>query len=795
MTIKCPKCDSENKDTARFCSNCAAPLKRVEEAVHTQTLETHTERLTRGTVFAERYEIIEKLGKGGMGRVYRVEDTKLNQEVALKLIKSEIAKDKKIIERFKNELKTARMIAHKNVCRMFDLGEEDGVHFITMEYVSGEDLKSFLRRSGQLAVGTAVRIAKNICEGLSEAHKFGVVHRDLKPNNIMIDREGNARIMDFGIARSLEAKGITGAGVMIGTPEYMSPEQVEGKTIDQRSDIYSFGVILYEMMTGQLPFTGETNLSIAVKHKTEKPVPPNELNNQLSEELNQLILKCLEKEKKNRYQNVNEILSFFSQYLTSGTATDISPSRSKVTSDKFTASEWEHSLAVLPFANLSPEKEQEYFCDGLTEELINALSNIKNLRVVARTSAFAFKGKEKEVREIGEQLHVDKILEGSVRQVGKRLRIMAQLIDVKDDCHIWSERFDREMKDVFEIQDEVTLAIVDKLRIKLLGDEKQRLLARPTENQKAYELFLKGRFFWFKRNEEGFRKAFDYYKQAIEIDPCYALAYCGISDAYCQMGNWGLRRPKEIIPLAKAAAQKALELDDSLSETHASMALFQSCFEWDLNSAEKEYKKAINLNPNNTMAHMWYGLYCLSAKARLDDAIFEIKLAYKLDPLSPIINWSIGFILYLSRDYDEAIQAFEKTLEIESNFQPALQYYILTYLQKKKYDESMIHYLLEFFPDMPKEPILEAYRKTGFKPAVEKFYEILLAVPDNVRPNEWVLAYFCAWLDRKDEAFEWLEKAFEEKYNSMFWLPLDPIFDNLHSDKRFHDLVNKIGLE
>ncbi|MGD8540396.1 MAG: serine/threonine-protein kinase, partial [Candidatus Aminicenantes bacterium] len=309
MSIKCPKCDFENTSDSKFCKECGTQFPSPEEVKVTETIEAPKEELTRGSTLANRYEIIEELGKGGMGRVYRVEDTKLKQEVALKLIKPEIAKDKKTIERFRNELKIARNIRHKNVCGMFDLGEADGARFITMEYVSGEDLKSFIRRAAPLSTSRTISIAKQVCDGLAEAHRLGVIHRDLKPNNIMIDKDGNVRIMDFGIARSLEAKGITGAGVMIGTPEYMSPEQVEGKETDQRSDIYSIGVILYEMVTGRVPFEGDTPFTVGVKHKSETPKDPRDINTQIPEDISRVILKCLEKEKDKRYQSAGEVRS------------------------------------------------------------------------------------------------------------------------------------------------------------------------------------------------------------------------------------------------------------------------------------------------------------------------------------------------------------------------------------------------------------------------------------------------------------------------------------------------------
>ena len=339
MTIKCPKCQFDNPDTQRFCGECGTQIIPAEEipVSHTKTLETQTEELTRGSTFAGRYEIIEELGKGGMGKVYRVEDKKIKEEIALKLIKPEIASDKKTIERFSNELRMARKISHRNVCRMFDLGEAEGTHYITMEYVPGEDLKSFIRRVGQLPVGKTISIAKQVCEGLSEAHRLGVVHRDLKPQNIMIDKEGNARIMDFGIARSVKGKGITGAGVMIGTPEYMSPEQVEGKEIDQRSDIYSLGVNLYEMVTGQVPFEGDTPFTIGVKHKSEEPQDPKELNAQIPDDLNRVILRCMEKDKENRYQSAGELRSELENIEKGIPTTDrVIPKRKATTSKEIT---------------------------------------------------------------------------------------------------------------------------------------------------------------------------------------------------------------------------------------------------------------------------------------------------------------------------------------------------------------------------------------------------------------------------------------------------------------------------
>ena len=834
--MKCPKCNFENPADTKFCGECAAPLHPSEEisAPPTETLETPKEELTTGSTFARRYQIIEELGKGGMGKVYKAQDSEIKEKVALKLIKPEIAADKKMIERFRNELKFARKIRHKNVCQMYDLNKEEGTYYITMEYVSGEDLKSFIRRARQLTVGTAVLIAKQVCEGLAEAHSLGVMHRDLKPQNIMIDRDGNARIMDFGIARSIKEKGITGAGVMIGTPEYMSPEQAEAKEVDQRSDIYSLGIILYEVVTGRVPFEGDTPLSVAMKHKGEVPKDPRELNAQVPSDLSRVILKCMEKDKTNRYQTPEEILSELNKIEKGIPTTErVIPKTKPSTSREITVTLrlrkflipvsvvaalviaaviiWQllpkgetvpapldkPSIAVLPFEDLSEKKDQSYFCDGLADELINRLTNIEKLRVPARTSSFSFKDKELGIQEIGKALNVEMVLEGSLRKAGNKLRITAQLVNVADGFPVWSEKYEHDEADIFLLQDEISLAIVDKLKVKLLGEEKERIVKRHTDNLEAYNLYLQGRFFWNKRGEEALKKSVDYFEQAIKKDPAYALAYAGLADSYITIGDWQLLPSKEVFPKARAAVLKALEIDDELAEAHNALAAIKKYYDWDWTGAEKEHKRAIELNPNYPTAHQWYAEF-LFAIARFDEAVAEAKRAQELDPLSPIIYYSGGTVFYFSRQYDKAIEQFKKALNLDPTFPNAHGYMGLCYIQKGMYEDA----IAELLEDMTLEGIdpkliAEAqniYATSGIKGVFLMSLSDLKKASEQAYVDPISLAGLYAFLDEKDQAFEWLEKAYEERSPMLVYIT-DPLYDNIRSDPRFKAILKKMGLE
>lgn len=834
--MQCPKCDTNNPADSKYCKECATSLTGdgVVQPSITKTIETPKEELTTGSTFAGRYQIIEELGSGGMGKVYKAVDTRINEKIALKLIKPEISSDKKTLERFGNELKLARKIAHKNVGKMFDINEEQGTHYITMEYVSGQDLKGLIRQSGQLAIGTSLSITKQICEGLLEAHKVGVIHRDLKPNNIMIDRDGQIRILDFGIARSLKEKGITGAGVMIGTPEYMSPEQAEAKEVDQRSDLYSLGVILYEMVTGKVPFAGDTALSIAMKHKGESPQDPKEHNPQMPADLNTLILKCLEKDKNNRYQGAEELYSELENIEKAIPTSDRAiPKRKPLTSKEITLTfkakrllipafavaismvglilwhPWSRtdtpqgqltrpSVAVLPFEDLSPQKDQEYFCDGLVEELINRLANIENLRIPARASAFSFKNKAIDMQEIGDKLNVEMVLNGSVRKSGATLRITAELVKVSDGYPVWSKIYESTVADTFALQDEISLAIVDNLKINLLGEEKTKFEKRYTQNLEAYDLYLRGRFFWWKRNEEGLKKALEYFSQAIESDPDYALAYLGLADTYTMLDVYNIESSPEL-GMIRSAVQKAIEIDDKLAEAHTSLGNIKMYYDWDWDGAMEEFRIAIELNPNYLWAHLQY-VDCLIWTGQFDRAFEEIVPGYELDPLNIVVNSQMAYAYYYTRRYREAEETSKKVIMMDPNFNGAYDSLGRAYMQQSRYDEAQAEFQREIentkgYLSNSNYYYCVVLAKRGMKDEAEKRLEELITSSEEMYLSPTRIAWTYVALNQKEKAFEWLARALKEHDISLRTLKIDPLFDSLQSDSRFTELPKKIGLD
>jgi len=827
MAIKCPKCQHENPFDTAYCGKCATPLPGIKEAVHTKTMETPAQELTTGSTFAGRYQIIEELGKGGMGRVYKAVDNRIKEKMALKLIKPEIASDKKTIERFGNELKLARKISHRNICRMYDLGEEKGTHFITMEYVSGENLKSFVRRSGLLSIGKALIIAKQICEGLVEAHRLGIVHRDLKPSNIMIDREGDIKIMDFGIARSLKGKGITGAGVMIGTPEYMSPEQVEAKDVDQRSDIYSLGIILYEMTTGKLPFEADTPFAVGIKQKSETPKAPKEFNPQIPDDLNRMILKCLEKEKEIRYQSTKELLSGL-ESIEKGipTTEKLVPKKEPKTSKEMTVTfslrklllpalvlaglvitvvivlqmlpRKQASIAVLPFIDLSPQKDQEHLCDGMTTEIITKLSGLQGWKVMNTVSVMQFKNTKKDIKQIGQELGVTKILTGDIQKEKDDIRVNVQLVNVKDRFQIWSDVYEMKIDRIFYIQSNVAENIAIALKKELSPEEKDQIHGKPAEDINAYNFYLRGRYFWNKRTVEDLKKAIEYFEKAIEIDSNYALAYTGLADVYMALPDYELSNQTESFLKGKEAAQKALEIDDTLAEAHASLAIILENLDWDFEGAEKEFLRAIELDPAYAAAHYRYAYY-LNHMGRVDEAITETKLALELEPFSLVFNRYMGMIYYYARQYDKAIDSLEKTREMNPTFRTTNLYIGMAYLQKGKYEEALTEFqkeknMLNHWDSRIEQFFGIAYARMGKINEAQKVLDALLERSEEPL-TPFMIARVYISLGENDQAFKWLEKAYENHNSWLLLLKVDPLMDSVRSDPRFTQLMKKIGLE
>ncbi len=835
MTTQCPKCKAENPDTVKFCGECGTQLTPAKETpIPTQTLEAAKEELTTGSTFAGRYQIIEELGKGGMGKVYKVLDKEVKAKIALKLIKPEIASDKKTIERFRNELKTARDISHKNICRMYDLNKEEGSYYITMEYVSGEDLKSFIRRARRLDIGTAITIAKQVCDGLAEAHRLGVLHRDLKPSNIMIDKEGNVRIMDFGIARSLESKGITGAGVMIGTPEYMSPEQVEGKDTDQRSDIYSLGIILYEMTLGQLPFEADTPFAVGVKHKNEMPKSPKEYNAQVSDDLNHLILKCLEKDKENRYQSAGELKSELENIEKGIPTTDRAiPRRKSPTSKEITVTFglkrllvpaviiialaiiaviiWQFqpkkeaappeqaklSIAVLPFEDLSPQKDQEVLCLGMTDDIISKLSSLPGWKVMNRTSIMQYKDSNKDIKVIGQELDVANILLGSIRQQEDDIRVIAQLVNADDRFQIWTDTYDRKLEKIFDIQSEIAEQIVNALAVNLSAEDSEKLKKKTTENIEAYRLYLQGRRLWDSREEGNLYKALEYFEKALEEDPTYAKAYTGIADTYNVLPMFSSVLLEEAYEKSKEAVLKALEIDDTLAEVHTSMASIKE-LEFDWEGAQREYKRAIELNPGYATAHHWYA-YNLVCRGEFDESLAEMRKAQELDPLSIVINNWLGDPLYFSRRYEDALEQYKKNVELFPDNAMAHSNLGETYAAIGKYEEAIVELekavaLAESVQDY-KAKLGYVYAKSGRRDDAKKIIYELEEQINQKYVSPYLIASIYSALNKGDLAFQWLEKANESRDVYILFLKVDPVLDNIRSDPRFETMLKKINLD
>jgi serine/threonine protein kinase len=761
------------------------------------------------------YAVLALLGQGGMGVVYKARDLRLGRLVALKFLSAHLILPEDLA-RFEQEARAISALNHPHIATIFDLDQIDNQRFLVLEYLPGGTLGAKIRRlrslGRRLTILEAVEYALQIGDGLAHAHYRGIVNRDVKTENVMFTEDGTVKLTDFGLAKLRgENLRITRAGSLLGTVAYMSPEQARGQEADQRSDIFSFGVVLYEMLAGRLPFRASSDVALLqeIVHASIPPLEPE--RDDVPEALQGVLWRALEKDPEARWQAMEELLGDLRQLRRAlemdadqdrmvETRTDrtlpLQPAGRPATHRK---APWLFdipSVAVLPFADLSPEGDQEYFCDGLAEELISALSQLPNLRTVARSSAFRFRGKAYDVREIGQQLGVRTVLEGSVRKSGTRLRITVQLVNASDGYHLWSTKFDGDLRDIFSIQEDISRAVADSLKVKLAGEMDKRLVESGTRNLEAYSLYLRGRHYWNQRTPDGLQKGIDHFQQAIARDPAYALAYSGLADCYVLLAFHGPFPPRQFWSEAKEAALKALALDDLLAAAHASLGQVLTVYEWDWTAGERELLRATELNPGYTTAYHWYAGNWLTPRLRLDEALAVIKHGLELDPLSLIMNSTLGSILHFRHEYEQAVEQYQKTLELDPNFYVANWQLARAYEQMGRFEEAIG--AAEKARAMGSPVVVgtlgRIYAAMGRRDdALRLLHEVQeLSRHQYVAPM--IPAIICRGLRDHEAMFAWLEKALEERSVWILFLRVDQIYEDIRGHPRFQSLMQRIGL-
>jgi eukaryotic-like serine/threonine-protein kinase len=807
------------------------------------------------------YRILKKLGAGGMGEVYLAEDTRLRRKIALKVLPENIAGDKERLRRFEQEAFAASALNHPNILTIHEFGADGDAHFLATEFIEGETLREKLNRD-ELTLKKSVEIAEQIAFALSAAHAAGIVHRDIKPENVMLRSDGIVKVLDFGLAKLTENKAVnpdseaetralvqTNPGVVMGTVAYMSPEQARGKDTDARTDIFSLGVVLYEMLTKKMPFGGETISDVIASILKTEPPPPGKFNQETPAELERIVCKSLAKDREERYQTAKDLLVDLRRLrkqleLTAEiertqppdklTDTQQENATQTLTAQPTSSAEYVfrevrrhklgfvvgslilllavgglgfwyfvnrsantkqiESIAVLPFVNETGNVDAEYLSDGMTETLINSLSQLPYLSVKARSSVFRYKGKEAEPVQIGNELNVQAVLNGRVVQRGQDLILYLSLVDARTGNQIWGEQYNRRQADLIQLQTEVARDVSGKLKTKLSGADEQRLAKNYTQNAEAYQLYLRGRFYWNKRTVKDIRKSIEYFQQAVALDPNYTLAYAGLADAHTVLPTYGGASSREVMPKAREAALKALSLDDQLAESHISLGLILNYYDYDFAGAEREFRRAIELDPNSAAAHQFYGNLHIHL-GRFKEAYSELERALELEPLSPLINRFYGLALLYDRRYDQSAARLKKALELDAGFVPAYDTLANVYRAQGKHADSV-----ETFADaeeaLGNHEAAAVMREIFAKGGWQNFLRAMIEQPQlNYRKSRYIVATYHAELGEKDKAFAELNKAYEDREFFMIVLKVDQRFDALRDDPRFQDLLRKIGFQ